>query len=66
MSDGGLANIGPAGRRRRRILGAIIIAVGLAMVAAFIAARAVPGWVLVAFVPFLVGALGLIQARERT
>ena len=66
MADARVGNIGPGGRRRRLTLGLIMAAVGLVAVAALIVSGAAPGWVLAAFVPFWVGALGLIQARERT
>ena len=66
MADAPVGNIGPRGRRRRFALGLVMGAVGLVAVAALIVAGAAPGWVLAAFVPFWVGALGLIQARERT
>lgn len=66
MTDAGAGNIGPVGRRRRLIMGAVMVAVALVAVAALIVAGAARGWVLAAFVPFWVGALGLIQARERT
>jgi hypothetical protein len=38
----------------------------LGVAGALLALGAGPGWQLLAFVPFLVGALGLIQARDHT
>ncbi|HEV8643409.1 MAG TPA: hypothetical protein VGV13_20205 [Methylomirabilota bacterium] len=61
-----VANIGPRERRRRLILGVVALAVGVAAVAALIIGGAARGWIVLAVVPFWVGALGLIQARERT
>lgn len=66
MTAGRIANIGPRGRRQRRILGLWMVAVGLLAVGAFIVAGLAPAWTLLAFVPFWLGALGLLQARERT
>lgn len=59
-------NLGPRQRRRRLAVGVVGIAVAIAVVAAVIARGAAPGWALLAFVPFWLGALGLIQAREKT
>jgi hypothetical protein len=61
-----VANIGPRERRRRLILGVVTLAVGVAAVAALIIGGAGRGWIVLAVVPFWVGALGLVQARERT
>jgi len=61
--NAGVANIGPRERRRRLIVGAIMLAVG---VAALIIGGGGRGWIVLAVVPFWIGALGLIQARERT
>ncbi len=43
-----------------------MLAVGAGLVAGLIALGTGPGWALLAFVPFFVGVLGLVQARERT
>jgi hypothetical protein len=59
-------NIGPGQRRRRLLMGVGGLAAGVGLVAALIALRASPGWLLLAFVPFLAGMLGLVQAREHT
>lgn len=61
-----VANIGPGGQRRRLVLGVAMLAVGAAVVTLLIALGTAPGWLLLAFLPFWVGALGLIQAREKT
>jgi hypothetical protein len=66
MSEARVGNIGSAGRRRRLVMGILMAAVGVILVAGLILTGATPGWVLVAFVPFWLAALGLIQARERT
>jgi hypothetical protein len=59
-------NIGPAQRRRRLVIGAAGLLAGVALVGTLISLGASPGWLLLAFAPFFVGALGVIQARERT
>ena len=59
-------NIGSWGRRRRRILGAVSLTVGVAFVVFVAMAGWSPGWALVAFVPFTFGMLGLTQARQST
>lgn len=61
-----IANIGPAQRQRRRVMGMIALALGVALAVVLIVLHTSPGWLLLAFVPFLVGMLGLVQARERT
>jgi hypothetical protein len=66
MTDARMANIGPGGRRRRVLVGVVMMAIGLVAVGALIVAGAARGWGLAAFLPFWLGALGLIQARERT
>ena len=59
-------NIGPRGQRRRLGLGVLMLAVGAGLVAGLIALDAAPGWQLLAFPLFFAGALGILQARERT
>lgn len=66
MADARIGNIGPGERRKRLVQGIVALAVGVIAVGALVAMRAAPGWIFVAFVPFWAGALGLIQARERT
>ena len=59
-------NIGPRGRRRRLGLGVLLLAVGAGLVVGLDSVDARPGWLLLAFVPFFVGLLGILQAREGT
>jgi hypothetical protein len=61
-----VANIGPGERRRRTVVGLSAFAVGILLVGALIALGASPGWQVVAWLPFFLGALGLIQARDHT
>ena len=60
------ANLGPRQRTRRLVLGVAILAIGIGLVIGLTAAGAPRGWLLAAIIPFWLGALGLIQARERT
>jgi len=66
VSAPGTPNIGPAGVRKRRTFGIVAAAAGVATVAALVAWGAPRPWRLVAFVPFWLGGLGWLQARERT
>lgn len=66
MNASRAVNIGPRGRRRRLALGIGMLAVGVSFVVALIAGGVPPAWLLLAFPLFLVGALGMVQARERT
>ena len=59
-------NIGPAGRRQRLIRGAALLALGLAAGLLLLLTGADRGVRLGLFVPFLAGALGLLQARDHT
>jgi hypothetical protein len=59
-------NIGPRQRQRRLMMGIVALVVGVALVVALIWLRMGPGWVLLAFVPFFAGLLGLVQAHECT
>ena len=59
-------NIGPAGRRQRLIGGAVLLALGLAAAPVLLLAGADRGLRLALVVPFLAGAVGLLQARDHT
>jgi hypothetical protein len=59
-------NIGTKGVRQRAVLGTCVMAMGLCAGAALIAFHAPAWWRLGLFAPFLVGLLGLLQAREKT
>jgi hypothetical protein len=60
------ANLKWRGRRQRYIMGAVGLAVGMAVAAGLVLGRAPQGARLVVFVPFLVGALGVLQAHGHT
>jgi hypothetical protein len=59
-------NILPAGRRRRLITGTVLGLVALLVGAALVVLGAGPGWFPLVFVPAFLGALMLLQARDRT
>jgi len=59
-------NIGPGQRQRRIAMGIAALIVGVALIVALIRFEVGPAWLLLAFVPFFVGLLGLVQAHECT
>ena len=61
-----IANIGPKERQRRLMVGVVGLIVGMALVAALIVTGA-PLWTrALAFLPFVGGAFGFWQYREKT
>ena len=63
---GRAANIGPKGVRRRRISGYVWYAIAGTSAVAGLAADASPLLLALLVIPFSLGALGLLQAREKT
>jgi hypothetical protein len=61
-----VANLGPRQRRRRLLMGVVMLAVGVGLVATLVALDVDRGWRLVAVLPFWAGALGLFQAKAHT
>jgi len=59
-------NIGPGERRKRLTAGVVGFAVGLVLAVVLIAMRAPALWRLLLFFPFLFGALGVFQSRDKT
>jgi hypothetical protein len=59
-------NIGASGRRRRYIIGGVALLVGVALAAALVLGGAPQGARFLVFLPFAVGALGILQARGQT
>jgi hypothetical protein len=59
-------NIGPGERRKRLSAGVVGFAVGAVLAAVLIALRAPAMWRLLLFFPFLFGALGVFQSRDKT
>ncbi len=60
------ANIALGGQRQRFVKGVGGLAIGVAAAVVLIALGMSPGWLALLIVPFWFGALGLIQAREKT
>ena len=58
-------NINARERSKRRILGLIALAVGIALACVFVVEGAPRAWRLLVFLPFWFAALGLLQAREK-
>jgi len=61
-----IANIGPRGRRRRRLLGVTALGVSLVLAGVLFTLGAPPLWRLGLVLPLWLAARGLLQARERT
>jgi len=61
-----VGNLGARQRRRRLIMGGVMLGAGILLVAALIALHVDRGWRLLAGLPFWLGALGLFQARANT
>ena len=61
-----IPNIGPNGRRRRLIWGAMALGASVLLVAALAVGDADQRWRLVVFLPLWIAALGVLQAREKT
>jgi uncharacterized membrane protein (UPF0136 family) len=59
-------NIGPTGRRQRLIGGIALLGLGLATAALLFFAGADRGLRLALFLPFVLGVIGLLQARDHT
>jgi hypothetical protein len=60
------ANIGPKGRRRRVVTGAVALAAGIAALVVLLLGDVGRGWRMALVVPFWAGALGVLQARGHT
>lgn len=61
-----MANLGPRETRKRMIFGVVMLGVGVALTAILFFLDARGPWLLALFVPFWLGALGLLQGREGT
>lgn len=59
-------NIGPRGARRRLIGGVVWLAIGIAVAGWMLVRRVTGGGYALLAVPFMLAALGWLQARERT
>jgi hypothetical protein len=61
-----IENIGPRGRRQRLLFGLACFAIGVVMAATLLAFDAAWPWRLALFLPFVAGAHGYFQSRDRT
>jgi hypothetical protein len=59
-------NLGPKETRKRMIFGAVMLGLGVALTVAFFFLNARGPLLLVLFLPFWLGTLGLLQGREST
>ena len=66
MSDTCIPNIGPRERRRRLIIGIAMFAIAAAVATMLIVTAAPKAWRLFVLLPCWVGALGVIQVKEKT
>ena len=60
------SNIGSKGQQRRYIIGATALLIGVAVAAALVLTGAPQGARLAVFLPFVLGAFGILQARGQT
>lgn len=65
-SDVCIVNIGPRERRKRMRFGAVVLIAGAGLAALLVGLQADRLWRLLLFLPFWAGALGILQAREKT
>jgi len=65
-SSARVANIGTGERRKRLTAGIVGLTVGLLLAAPLITLRAPTMWRVLLFFPFLFGALGVFQSRDKT
>ena len=61
-----IPNIGPRERRKRFVLGVVLLAIGTVAAVSLIATSVHAAWRLGLFLLFWAGAVGIFQAREKT
>jgi hypothetical protein len=61
-----VANIGREERRKRLVIGSVILAFGVILGAALVLSEVALPWRLMAFVPFWAGGVSVFQVREKT
>lgn len=62
----GAVNIGPRGERRRRTLGWVTLAVAVVFTVVAVLIALPRAWRALAFIPYAVGLVDLLEAREKT
>lgn len=61
-----LANIGPGERRRRLIMGIVMLAFSIVVLGAMVLNQIHPLWRIALFLPLWLSMLGFFQAQEQT
>ena len=61
-----MGNLGPVEARKRMLFGVAMIALGVALSAAMFFTYVRGPWLLLLFIPFWLGVMGLLQEREST
>lgn len=61
-----IVNIGPRERRKRMRFGAVLVVAGAGLAALLVGIQADRPWRLLLFLPFWAGAVGVLQAQEKT
>jgi hypothetical protein len=61
-----LVNIGPKETRKRRIMGIVMVVVGVVLAVVLPQAGVSRGWYFCLFLPFWLGTFALSQARKKT
>lgn len=61
-----IAKIGSRERRRRMRFGVVLLSAGVGLAALLVGLQADRLWRLLLFLPFWAGAVGVLQAREKT
>ena len=61
-----VANIGPKEIRKRRVMGFVMLALGIGIAVVCARTGIGRGWYAILFLPFWMGTLGISQARKKT
>jgi hypothetical protein len=61
-----MGNLGPIGSSKRMIFGAAMLIAGIVLTIAFLFHHVLGPWLLVLFIPFWLGSLGLLQGGAST
>lgn len=66
MTTACIVNIGSRERQRRMRFGVVLLVAGAALTAILVGLDVTRAWRIASFLPFWAGALGIMQAREKT